>query len=108
MFFFPDGGVVFEGVDGVLTGGEGFAAVGATDGDEDADFAYGQFAGAVVDDDVGDVGPVRTNLGGDLFEYLEGHRFVGLVFEGDDALAVGLVAHHAAEEGDRTIPTIIG
>lgn len=107
MLFFPDGGVVFELVDGVLAGGEGFAAVGAADGDEDADFADGEFAGAVVDDDVGDVGPGRPNFGGDLFEYLDGHGFVGLVFEGDDALSVGLVADHAAEEGDRTIPTII-
>ncbi len=107
MFFFPDGGVVFEGVDGVLAGGEGFAAVGATNGDEDADFADGEFAGAVVDDDVGNVWPIRTDLDGDLFEYLDGHGFVGLVFEGDDALAVGLVAYHAAEEGDRTIPSII-
>ncbi len=55
MLFFPDGGVVLEGIDGVLAGGEGFGAVGAADGDEDADFANGELAGAVVDDDVGDV-----------------------------------------------------
>ena len=76
---------MLEGVDGVLAGGEGFAAVWAADGDEDADFADGEFAGAVVDDDVGDIGPDFSDFGGDLFEADEGHGFVGLVFGGDDA-----------------------
>lgn len=31
VFFFPNGGIVFEGVDRVFAGGEGFGAVGATD-----------------------------------------------------------------------------
>ena len=107
VLFLPDRSVVLKGVDGVLAGGEGFAAVGAADGDEDADFAYCKLASAVVDDDAGDVGPLLADLGGDLFEYGEGHGFVGLVFEGDDREAVGLVADHAAEEGDRTIPAIV-
>lgn len=107
MFFFPDRGVVFEGVDGVLAGGEGLAAVRAADSNEDADFSDGEFAGAVVNDDVGDVRPGFANFGGDLLEDGNSHGFVGLVFEGDDAEAVGLVAHHAAKEGDRTIGTIV-
>ena len=107
MLFFPDGGVVFEGVDGVLAGGEGFAAVGAADGDEDADFAHRQFASAVVDDDTGNVRPLLANFGSDLLKDCDRHGFVGLIFQRDDGLAVGLVAHHAAEEGDRTIGTIV-
>jgi len=107
VFFFPDGSVVLEGIDGVLAGGKGFATVGAADSDEDADFADGEFAGAVVNGDVGDVGPGFADFGGDLFEDGDGHGLVGLVLEGDNAEAVGLVAYHAAEECDRTISFIV-
>lgn len=41
MFFLPNGGIVFERIDGVLTGGKGFGTVGRTDGDQNADFAHG-------------------------------------------------------------------
>jgi hypothetical protein len=39
IFFFPNGGLVFEGVNGILTGGKGFGPVGATDRHEDANFS---------------------------------------------------------------------
>lgn len=39
MFFFPDGGGVFEGVDRVLTGRKCFGAMGHTNGHKYADFS---------------------------------------------------------------------
>lgn len=107
VLLFPDGRVVLEGVDSELTGGEGFCAMGATNRDENADFTDDELAGAVVNDNVADVGPSDADLLGDLLEDRDRHRFVSLIFECDNPLPVGLIAHHAAKERDRAIRAIV-
>lgn len=108
VLFFPDRGVVLEGIDSVLAGGKGFGPVRTADGNEDADFANSELTRAVMNDNACDIGPLLPNLHSDLLEYLDCHGLIGLVFEGDDGLSVGLVADHAAKKGDRTVGPVVG
>ncbi len=68
------------------------------DGDEDAGFADFEPAEAVGDSDAIN-GEERVKRGGDFAHFLEGHGFVGFVFEIERFATVGLVAD-AAVEGD--------
>jgi hypothetical protein len=41
MFFFPDGSLMFESINGILTGGKGFSTVGTPHCDQYTDLANG-------------------------------------------------------------------
>lgn len=107
VFLFPDGSVVLQGVNRELTGRKRLAPMGTTHRHQDTNFPNFQLASAVVNHHVGDISPALANLRRDLFEHLQGHRFVGLILQTGHRSPVRVIPHHATHDHDRPIARIV-
>src|SRR5437899_6342239 len=93
----PDGDELLQGIDGELTGLEGLAAVGRGDGDDHAGFADLEASDSMDDGHLADAGEAAVGGLTDLLQLGLRHGDVGLILDGDDASAPGVVPHHAQE-----------
>ena len=80
MFFFPNGAIVFDGVDCITTSSKCFVPVGTTNCYHNANFPNLQPANAMTDGYAISMGPTLANCSSNLAEDDHCHGFVSLVF----------------------------
>jgi hypothetical protein len=103
MFFFPNGSLVFETVNGVLTGRKSFPTMGTTYRDQNADLSDLKATGAMVDDHSIRLWPLLANVCRNLLKNNQGHGFVGLVFQVNNLFSRRLLSYGTAHHDDRSI-----
>ena len=80
---------------------------GATHRHQHADFADGEFAGAVMNRYAGYIWPGLSNLCGNLLKDFNCHGFVSLVLQRHNGFTVGVVSYHTAHYHDCPIRRVI-